>query len=223
MYKIELHMHTKYSSRCGHMDAQELVSAYLEAGYHAVVVTDHFNRSTFKLLNMDTNGPGDFLGGFLTGYHRVKELAEPRGLRVYRGAEVRFDGSMNDYLLLNYPDELLPDPERVFTMGLEAFSKLVRASGALLIQAHPYRKECTPADYRFLDGVETLNMHPGHDSHNDMAQAFADRWPGLIRTSGSDCHQPHHAARGGIMVEELPEDEGALADLLRSGNYKLIG
>lgn len=223
MYKIELHLHTKYSSGCGQMDEKELVSAYVGCGYDAIVVTDHYNRDTFAHLRMNTKGSGDFLNTYLTGYYRVKEEGERHGLKIYRGAEVRFDGSMNDYLLFGYSDELLADPEKVFTMGLEAFSKLVRAGGAVLIQAHPYRSMCTVADHRYLDGVEVRNMHPWHNSHNDLAQAYAERWPALIRTSGSDCHEPHHVGRGGILAARLPEDEGELVALLRSGDYELIG
>lgn len=223
MYKIELHMHTKYTSPCGHMDEKELVTGYLNAGYQAVVVTDHYNRDAFRHLGMNTKEEGDFLAGFLTGYCHVKAEGERRGLKVYRGAEVRFDGSMNDYLVFGYSDALLADPERVFTMGLEKFVKLVREDGALLVQAHPFREYCTVADHRFLDGVETRNMHPYHRSHNELAQEYADRWPALIRTSGSDCHEPSHLGRGGILTKALPEDERALAALLRSGDYELIG
>lgn len=223
MYRIELHLHTKYSSGCGQMDEFQLLDAYSRGGYDALVVTDHYNRDTFRHLHMDLKGSGDFLGKYLEGVRRVQEEGARRGIRVYRGAEVRFDGSQNDYLLFGYSDALLADPNRVFTMGLEAFSRLVRAEGAVLIQAHPFRWMCTPADHRWLDGVEIRNMHPGHKSHNEKAEAYAARWPGMILTSGSDCHEPHHACRGGIVSSTLPEDEKALVALLRSGEYTLLG
>lgn len=223
MNKIELHMHTRYGSGCGQMEEKALVDGYLKAGYQAVVVTDHFCRDSFDYMGIAPGEGRACLDRFMEGYRRVSAEGQRRGLKVYRGAEVRFDGSMNDYLLLGYSDELLADPEKVFSMGLEAFSRLVRAQGALLIQAHPFRSMCTPADHRFLDGVEVRNMHPGHNSRNDMALAYADRWPGLIRTSGSDCHEPHHLGRGGILAPYLPEDEKALAALLRSGDYELLG
>lgn len=223
MYKIELHMHTRYGSDCGQMDEKALVDGYLKAGYGAVVVTDHFCRDSFDYMGIKPRDKAACLERFLEGYRRVAAEGAARGLKVYRGAEVRFDGSMNDYLLLGYSDGLLCDPEKVFSMGLEAFSRLVRAEGALLIQAHPFRAMCTPADHRFLDGVEVRNMHPGHNSRNDMALEYAKRWQGLIRTSGSDCHESHHLGRGGIAAEHLPEDEKALVDLLRSGEYELLG
>lgn len=223
MVKIETHMHTKYVSPCGQLDAKQLVEGYLQAGYAGVVVTDHFNRDAFYMLQADLQGTEDKVQRFLEGYYRVKEEGERSGLKVYKGAELRFDGSISDYLLYGYHDELLQDPEAIFTMGLERFISLSRADGALLIQAHPYRPGCQVADHRFLDGVEVLNMHPGHNSHNDQALAFAKAHPALIRTSGSDCHELHHIGNGGIEAACLPENEAALVTLLRSGEYTLIG
>ena len=162
---------------------------------------------------------------FLEGYYRVKEEGERQGLKVYKGAEIRFDGDDSDFLLYDFHDELLKDPYVFFPMGLEAFSKLYRADGALLIQAHPYRTGCRIADHRFLDGVEVLNMNPDHLHHNDNHKtlAYAQRWPELIRTSGSDCHQTHHLGRGGIVADWLPKDDHEFAQLLRSKNFELIG
>lgn len=222
MFKIETHLHTKYSSECGELTAKEIVDGYLAAGYDALIVTDHFNRDTFRMLNRDLTTPDGHLDSYLEGYRRVKEEGEKRGLRVFRGAEVRFDGRENDYLLYGYSDELLRDPEGIFTMGVEAFYKKCRVEGALLIHAHPYRNGGQPTTAEALDGAEVANMHPGHRNRNELALAFA-RENGLLETGGSDCHETCHIGRGGILVEQLPEDEKELVALLGSRNYKLIG
>jgi len=223
MYKIELHMHTKYSSGCGQMSAEELISGYKAAGYSAVVVTDHYNRDTYAMLGIDPAASVDRLGPFLEGYYRVKEEGEKQGIRVYRGAELRFDGSSNDYLLFNYPDSMLLEPEALFTMGLPAFYEAHLGTGALLIQAHPNRSWCAPADPKYLDGVEVYNMHPFHLNQNELTVAMAEAHPHLIRTGGSDCHKPEHLGRGGIISETLPKDDAELVELLKSGNYRIIG
>ncbi len=222
MFKIETHLHTCDSSACARMTAEEIVESYLAAGYSGVILTDHYNRDTFRHLHMDTQVPGDKLGAFLTGYYNLLRAAENRGLIVYRGAEVRFDGFWNDYLLYGYSDELLRDPEAVFTMGVERFYELVKADGALLVHAHPYRNGGIPTTAEALDGVEVLNMNHHHDNRNDLALSFA-RKHGLLETSGSDCHETAHVGTGGILVDKLPQDDGELVALLRSGNYKLIG
>ena len=58
MYKIEPHLHTKHTSKCGWMTAQELIDGYKAAGYDAIIVTDHYNRITFDYLGVDTTAPG---------------------------------------------------------------------------------------------------------------------------------------------------------------------
>ena len=222
MYKIELHLHTKYSSGCGQLSAEELISAYKEAGYSAIVVTDHFNRDTYNMKNIDPAAPVDRLTPFLEGYYKMKELGQRDGLVILRGAELRFDGSDNDYLFYNYPDELLEDPEKLFTMGLHEFIQLSRKTDALLIQAHPFRSMCTPADVQDLDGIEIANLHPWHQSRNELAKALADTDKRLIRTGGSDCHATEHIGRGGILSDTLPRNDAELVQLLRSGNYRVI-
>ena len=143
------------------------------------------------------------------------------GIRVYKGAELRFDECENDYLLFGWHDELLRDMPRNLKMSVVEFSKLAREDGALLIQAHPYRKKCTPAIACYLDGVEVINAHPRHDSHNDRAKEYAEEF-GLIQLAGSDCHQTPDIARSGILSDTLPADTFELAALIRSGNYTLI-
>ena len=222
MFKIETHLHTNHTSKCGWLDAAALAEGYQKAGYAAVAVTDHYTRDTFEYLNIDTTCPGDVITPFLEGFRRMEAECAKRGLRVYKGAELRFDESSNDYLLYNYPNELLADPEEIFHLGIAAFAPLAREAGALLVQAHPYRKKCTPAIACYLDGVEVLNCNPRHESRNDRAEEYA-ALHGLLRTGGSDCHRTEDIGLGGILAEELPEDAAGLARLIREGRYTVIG
>lgn len=221
MYKIETHLHTVYSSRCGHLDADTLVKRYLEKGYHGIIVTDHFNRYNCDWRGVDYSRPDHAITLFLESYRRLTEVATPYGMKIYKGAEIRFDGSDNDYLLIGYPDWLLYDADRVFKDGLAAFSQRCRQTNALLIQAHPYRGGCCPADPQYLDGVEVLNQNHDWDNRNPKALEFA-QVNGLLQTSGSDCHTPNQVGNGGIICQTLPEDDDELLTLLRSGNYTLI-
>lgn len=224
MYKIETHMHTNHVSRCARLDAAALAEGYQQAGYAAVAVTDHYNRDTFAYLNLDTTRPQDFLTPYLDGFRRMEAECAGRNIQVYRGAELRFDECGNDYLLYNYPDELLADPEKIFRMGISAFAPLAREAGALLIQAHPYRTGCTPAFACYLDGVEVQNLNPHHlpHSYNDRAGEYAAQFH-LLRTGGSDCHRLNEIGAGGLESEILPRDTAGFADLVRSGAYTIIG
>lgn len=221
-YRIETHMHTNHTSKCGWLDAAALAEGYARAGYAAVAVTDHYNRDTFNHMDLKAASPEEVLSVFLDGFRRLEGECARRGLKLYKGAELRFDECCNDYLLYNYPDELLSRPEEVFRMGVAAFAPLAREAGALIVQAHPYRKKCTPAIACYLDGVEVCNRNPRHENHNERAEEYA-ALHGLLRTGGSDCHRTEDIAQGGILARTLPEDDAALVRLLRSGEYTVIG
>lgn len=221
MYQIETHLHTSHTSRCGWLEAPQLVEGYRKAGYQGIIVTDHFNRITFEYLNIDPAAPGDKVTPFLEGYRRMRDEGEKAGIQVYKGAELRFDECENDYLLYGYPDELLADPEAIFRMGIAAFSPIAHAAGAILVQAHPYRKKCTPAIACYLDGVEVRNLNPRHENRNDRAEEYAEAF-GLIATCGSDCHRTEDIAQGGIRTDELPSDSLGMARLIRSRRFQLM-
>lgn len=220
-YKIETHLHTPVISPCGVLTPQELVEGYLKAGFSAITVTEHFHADAFHHAGIDPAGEGTFQA-YLEGYRQVCRAAEGTPLRVYYGAELRFRGCGNDYLLYGFPHELLAKPEEVWAMGIVRFSELAREAGALLIQAHPYRAYCLPVDPYLIDGVEGVNRHDVHANRNDLAVAYGRRY-GLRITGGSDCHHPADVGRGGIEADWLPEDSMDLARLLRAGDYRILG
>ena len=222
MYKIETHLHTPYISPCGKLTAEQLVMGYLEAGYAAITVTDHYKPAAFRHAGIDMHGAGDKLYAFLEGYREVKKIADQVGLKVYYGAEVQFYENDNDYLLFGFSDALLSDPAKVCAMSIADFSPLARADGALLIQAHPFRAHCVPVAPHLIDGVEAVNRHEVHDNRNPLAIDFAQRY-NLLMTGGTDCHDPEDVGLGGIEADVLPEDSRALAALLRSGQFRILG
>ena len=221
MYKIETHLHTVTVSKCAHLEPEVLIRGYREAGYDGIIVTDHYNRTTFEYLGISTTGPEDKAEAFLTGYRAMAELGEKAGIRVFKGAEIRFDESENDYLIYGFADDLLREPEELFRMGIAAFSSLARAEGVLVVQAHPYRKQCTPAIAQYLDGVEVRNMNPRHDSRNALAQEYAEQF-GLLGLAGSDCHRTEDIGLSGICTQELPSDSMGMMRLIRSRRYTLL-
>ena len=222
MFKIETHLHTKTSSGCGHLSASEILDGYQAAGYSGICVTDHYLRYYFVQMGILDLPKHKQLDRFLLGYQELCEAAPEYGIRIFRAAELRFDESENDYLFYGWPDEILADPEPVFSMGLKAFHELSRKSNAVLIQAHPFRAPSLPADISCLDGVEIFNGHPRHNSHNELAQSLLRAHPELIGTSGSDCHRSMDIARGGIVVDHMPKDERELADILRNRSFICI-
>ncbi len=109
----------------------------------------------------------------------------------------------------------------IFEMGPEKFHKFCGENGMLFYQAHPFREGMIRPDPRFLDGMETANMHPNHSSHNELAAAYALD-AGLPGTSGSDCHEASHVGKGAIMAKYLPKKEQELCILIKSGDFLII-
>ncbi|HIT54610.1 MAG TPA: PHP domain-containing protein [Candidatus Fimivicinus intestinavium] len=193
-FLYEMHLHTAEVSSCGNVPAEEAMRLYRKEGYAGVVVTDHLNDSTFARMK---HAPWRRkIKHFLEGYRRCKALEED-GFTVLLGAELRFHGCNNDYLLYGLTEEFLVRHPHVMDMDPERFHRLARREGILFIQAHPFRNGLTVVDPRHLDGIETYNGNPRHDSRNEIAGAWAQKF-GLLETSGSDFHEYEDLARGGV-------------------------
>ena len=212
---IDLHVHTSEVSGCGRVPAAEMVRLYSDLGYDGIVITDHLiarNRSELPLRER--------AAWYQTGYLAAKREGEKRGLTVLRGAEVRFIHGNEDFLLLGYGEDDLPDIMTMLDEGItEAdFYAWVRETGRmLLIQAHPFRPGLGQAPLEALDGIEVYNGHPEHDSHNEQAYARALKGrKGFIMTSGSDAHEVHHVGRGGMVSDRPIASEDELVQWLRS-------
>ena len=69
-----------------------------------------------------------------------------------------------------------------------------------------------------LDGVESFNVHPGHNSRVAVAAKYAHEHH-LIETCGTDYHHPGHQGLGLTLTKTLPSDTFELAALLHSGDF----
>ena len=213
-YVFELHFHTSEVSACGNVPAADGVRAYAEKGYAGVVVTDHFYRGYFDSLP-DTLSWPEKVDRFLTGYRTAEREGKACGIRVLPGMELRFDGSANDYLVYGMTEELLRETVAPYEWTEERFSAFAREHGLLFAQAHPFRPGLA-----LLDGVEIYNGNRRHNSHNDLAAAFAEE-NGLLPLAGSDFHEWEDLQYAGAEFERLPLDAADLVKLLRSRAYRL--
>lgn len=213
--KIDFHVHTSEVSPCGKVPAREMVRMYCEAGYSAIVVTDHLFPS---LLKKKLSNP-EKAEKWLQGYRIAKEEGEKLGLKVLLGAEARLcEYGNEDFLVYGLKEE---DIVWMFDMldevqTIAQMSEKLHAKGFFLVQAHPFRPGLRAQDVALLDGVEAFNGNPRHNSSNHLAKAHAMSG-GLVMLSGSDAHQSVDVARGGMNVpQEISTNEELLA-FLRSG------
>lgn len=215
-FLTELHAHTSEVSRCAHLDAAGVVARYLEAGYTTLVISNHFNNDTLDTAGSDWQSRAAF---YLDGWRKAVRAAEGR-MHVLLGMEIRFPGSMNDYLVYGLDESYLLSHPYLYDMNLRDFSELAHRDGLLIVQAHPFRNGMTVMRPELLDGYEVYNGHLGHDSRNPIARAWC-RTHAKIPTSGSDFHDPTSAIDAGILTDEPITDIKQLCRLLRCGYYTL--
>lgn len=220
-YKTELHAHSTPVSRCGKKTPEEVVKIYTEAGCDSLVLTNHFTEkqiATSAFFQREAEGKGctSFEEFYLSAYYEATEAAKGTGLTVILGAELRFAGTMNDYLLYGIcPDDL----ERInyyIPRGVEEFySEFVKNSRAVLIHAHPFRDDMEPTPLGFVDGVEVFNMHPGHNARIAVAARFAKE-NGLRISGGSDYHEEGRHATCLMRTRAKMRDSYDVAEAIRS-------
>ncbi|MBQ7114835.1 MAG: PHP domain-containing protein [Clostridia bacterium] len=217
-YKYEIHAHTKNTSWCGQLDAEELVKKYKAAGYSGIVITDHYSPMTFNISEFFNKKKA--LDHYLAGYRKAKE-SETEDFTVLLGTELRFYATVNDYLIYGVTEEMLYELPFLLPLYIKRASKLFRERGCIFLQAHPFRKFITRANPKHLDGVEVFNAKATKEE-NDNSLRWAEDINAKIKTSGSDCHRETGVGLGGIITEEPIKTNEDLLRILKSGNYKLI-
>ncbi len=222
IYRYETHVHTSECDRVAALSGEELVLAYREAGYHGMIVTDHYFGLFFDWFADELTGTFHtaIIDRWLLGYRHARVKGQELGFTVLPGAEVRIDGSINDYLLYGMTEEdfyRLPLLNR--QRDIESVIALLPPS-VLTVQAHPFRNAMTVRDPAPLFGIESFNGGT-EDFRNRMAETWAVHYAKAM-TSGSDCHGPHAVGLGGIETDRPILTPADLTDVLRRGEYSLI-
>ena len=96
-----------------------------------------------------------------------------------------------------------------------------KEGGRLRNQAHPFRNRMAVTDPQYLFGIETKNTHPRHDSRNDIAEMWADKFK-LHKIAGSDCHQKQDAATSAICTEHQVKSISDLLYVLKNDLYQIM-
>ncbi|MBE7022950.1 MAG: PHP domain-containing protein [Ruminococcaceae bacterium] len=218
-YRIELHAHTSPVSSCGAVSPEDMVELYHQRNYHGIVVTNHFNR--YNIERFPEFSKEAYIDSYLKAVDDAKKVAEKYGITVFVGAEIRFDENPNDYLLYGVDRDILSVCYDYFSKGLEAFRKEVKLPGSVLVHAHPFRNGMTRVSPELVDGIEILNLHPGHNSSVALSTRYAYETKAKIKTAGSDFHEKFHLGCGALLAKEMPTDTFELVELLKSGDYLL--
>ena len=186
MYRYETHLHTYPVSRCAKHTVREALEFYKSLGYEGVFITNHFLDGN---INIERERPyEEKLEFYCSDYEEGLRLADQIGIRVLFGVEMSYKGT--DFLVYGLDKAwYLAHPE-IMDMKRSELLAYLMASGALVIQAHPYR-EAGYIDHirlfpRQVHGIETPNASRP-DFENNIAAYYADYY-GLITVAGSDNH-----------------------------------
>lgn len=223
MYRYELHSHTSECDRDAALSARDLVRLYKEAGYDGMVITDHYIERFYTLwFPEEVAGLSheEQVSRWLKGFRTAREEGEKLGFTVLPGAEVRFDGFPNDYLLYGVEEDFFYTVPRLNELGSLDRLLAMLPKEVCVVQAHPFRDDMVVQDPSPLFGLEVYNG--GTDPfRNDLARRYAEHY-GLAMTSGSDVHGTDRLAKGGILTPQKIQTPADLISVLRHGNYTLI-
>ncbi len=219
--KVELHCHSMPASDCCHCTMERFSELYSERGVEAVCLTNHFclGNSYFKGKTKK-----ECIDLYLADYERLKELAKPYGIKIILGCEIRFNENCNDYLIYGVNRDILEESYDYLQYDLKTYRENVSLKDSLFVQAHPFRDNIIPASADLLDGIETLNFHPNHNSRNSSSAIYAKENGIGICTGGSDFHYERDYAPAALLMlsKVIPEDSFQLAKILKTKDYVFL-
>lgn len=186
MYKYETHLHTRPVSRCAAATVRESLQFYKDIGYDGVFITNHFIDGN---INIESSKPySERIEFYFSDYEEGLKIGKEIGIKVFCGIEQSYDET--DFLIYGLDKEWFLKHPQIEQMKKSEELLYYMESGALVIQAHPYREE----DYidhirlfpRCVHGVEVLNAGRS-EFQNKMAEIYAKNYK-LLEVAGSDNH-----------------------------------
>lgn len=212
-YKTELHAHSLPVSGCSHVSADKMVELYAKMGCDSIVLTNHLYGE--KWMAGDAKEKAN---EYLEDYRVAKAAGERLGVNVILGVEIRFTENKNDYLVYGVSEEDIPVFIGYLDKGIDIFYKECKTEKNLILQAHPFRSGMILADPHSIDGIETFNLHPNHNSRIGIASRYA-RENEFVISGGTDFHEADHRALCLARTESKLQNSYEVAELLRSKNY----
>lgn len=186
MYRYETHLHTWPVSYCAKVGVRENLEFYKSLGYDGVFITNHFLDGN---INIDRDKPyEEKIAFYFSDYEKAVEIGNNLGIKVFCGVELSYGGT--DFLVYGLDKAwFLAHPE-IMDMKKSEELAMMMESGALIIQAHPFR-EAAYIDHirlfpRNVHGVETVNASR-KEEENRIAALYAQHY-GLLPFAGSDNH-----------------------------------
>lgn len=210
-YKCELHAHSYPVSLCSEISPKEMAKLFIDNGYSAIVLTNHFYLGYRNEFESDAAYVEFY-------YNAYAELLEAVGdkLKVCLGMEIRFENeAMNDYLVYGIDKSDLGKACYYLDKDIETFYKGFKNERNVILQAHPFRDGMKEINMDYIDGIEVFNMHIHHNSRISKAAQCAKEL-NKLKLCGTDLHYPYQIGTSYVRTKYLPENSFDLAKLIKS-------
>ena len=182
MYKYETHLHTFPVSRCSKASVRESLEFYKSVGFDGVFITNHFLGGN---INIDAGKPyAEKIEFYFSDYEEGLKIGKELGIKVFCGVEL--SDHRSDFLVYGLDKTWYLDHPEIMEMQLPDRLRFMMDSGALVIQAHPFR-ENTPLAlfHRCVHGVEVINAN--YMVACELARHYCEHYD-LLPFAGSDNH-----------------------------------
>ena len=214
-------MHTLPVSRCARYSVRENLEFYRSLGYDGIFITNHFLDGN---INIDKSLPyEEKVEFYFSDYYEALKLSQEIGIKVFLGVEISYRGT--DFLIYGLDKEwFLAHPE-IMDMKKSEELPFLASHGALVIQAHPYRRDRHIDHIRLfphcIEGVETVNACRT-ELENRMADIYADAY-GFVKTAGTDNHIGSRITHLAGMESDTPlTDEADFIRRIRNGEMEIF-
>lgn len=232
-YLYETHLHTNLVSACAHNTPQEMVRAAKAHGYTGIFVTEHNWRANSCV---DRSLPWEqWIDAMAASYYAARAEGDKVGLQVFFAYEAGFHGTPHhgvDFLVYGITPQWLKEHPQLRDMGVQEHLRFVRAAGATVIHAHPFREASyIPQAFLFpedVDGVEIINANHSnpnrlskHDPSYDRKATEYARQHGLPMVAGSDMHSDQLLGGGVAFMRRLENAQDYGRAILAGEDYVL--
>jgi predicted metal-dependent phosphoesterase TrpH len=194
-YKIDLHIHSKYSID-NDSDPEETVLRAIELGLHGIAFTEHYYYEASEPVEI------------------LKEKYM-NSIMIFRGVE--FSAAEGHCLVFGVDTDKLG----LKYAPVADVVRFVTGSGGVVIPSHPYRPGTSLGDMvRGVDGLAGLEGYNGANLHayNEKAIAAAQSLK-LPYTGGSDAHSPREVGSCYTEFNDAVTYDNFIL-LLKKGEYR---
>jgi len=194
-YKIDLHVHTKYSGD-NDSDPEEAILRAIELGLHGIAFTEHYYYEASEPVEI------------------LKEKYK-NSILIFRGVE--FSTAEGHCLVFGVDTDTLS----IKYASVNEVMQAVHQKGGVVIPSHPYRSVNSLGDLvRNVPGLCALEGYNGCNMHAFNVKAIeAAEVLKLPHTGGSDAHSPWEVGSCFTEFDDVVTAEN-LIEVLKTGKFR---